>query len=85
MIVQYRKARCDLCGKEAEVRENSGDLPLGWIETKIAKRNGSMGYVVIKQETCSEECALKLIQSIKEIPKVESKIWKSAMFLKNME
>ncbi len=68
MIVQYRKARCDNCGKERMV-EGIGSLPLLWLKLSLNQTHGVMGNTVLAKEVCSKKCAIAFMNKIKEIPK----------------
>ncbi len=67
-IVEYRKVKCDECGKE-EIIKNSGSYPSYRLVIDISEWFGSTGEIRLNKEVCSEECALKLMKKLKEIPK----------------
>ena len=73
-IVEYRKVKCDECGKEEEIK-HGGTKPSNWFEVSIIEWSGSSGEGRLNKEVCSEECALKLIKKLKEIPKKETHIY----------
>ncbi len=73
-IVEYRKVKCDECGKEEEVKY-SGSRPSSWLEINIVSWFGSTGDTLLNKEVCSEKCALKLIKKLKKIPKKETHIF----------
>ena len=74
MIVEYRKVKCDNCGKEEEVK-HSGTKPTHWLEISITDWKGNSGYGRLNREVCSEKCALELIKNLKEIPKEENYLY----------
>ena len=73
-VIEYRKVKCDECGKE-EVVKDDGWRPYNWLEISIVEWNKSVGEGRLNKEVCSEECALKLIKKLKEIPKKETHIY----------
>lgn len=70
-IVDYRKVKCDECGKEEEVK-GSGSRPSRWLEISITGWEGNSGMGRLNREVCSEKCALKLLNKLKEIPEKEN-------------
>ncbi len=70
-IINYRKVKCDECGKEEEIKD-SGSRPSNWFEVSITEWFGSSGYGRFGKEVCTEKCALKIIHKLKKIPKRES-------------
>ena len=73
-VIEYRKVKCDECGKEEEIKYG-GTRPSNWLEISITEWHGSSGDIRLNREICSEECALKLIKKLKEIPKRETCIY----------
>ena len=65
---QYRKVKCDQCGKEVEMKGDFGSMPIGWFEIEITEWNGSTGEGRFNKEVCSESCALKVLKELKKIP-----------------
>ena len=74
VIIEYRKVKCDECGKKEEIKEG-GTKPTNWFEVSIAQWFGNTGNVRLNKEVCSEKCALKLIKKLKGIPKQETCIY----------
>ena len=74
VVIEYRKVKCDECGKEEEI-ESGGSRPTNWLEISITEWFGNNGNVRLNREVCSEKCALKLIKKLKEIPKQEACIY----------
>ncbi len=70
VIVNYRKVKCDECGKEEEIKDG-GTRPSNWFEVSITEWFGSTGSVRFCKEVCTEKCALDLIRKLKKIPKRE--------------
>lgn len=70
VIVEYRKVKCDECGKEEEIKDG-GTKPSRWLEVSIVEWFGSTGEGRLSKEVCSEKCAFKLIKKLKKIPKRE--------------
>ena len=68
MIVEYRKVRCDECGKE-EIIQDSGLLPLGCLAINIHEAYGTIAHPVLEKEVCSRKCAIKLMNETKKLPK----------------
>jgi len=73
-IVNYRKVKCDECGKEEEVKDG-GEKPSQWLEISIVEWFGNSGEGRLQREVCSEECALKLLKELKKIPDREINIY----------
>lgn len=73
MITQYRKARCDKCGKE-KIVEGSGILPFGWLTLSVTRMRGLIGNIILAKEVCSKKCAIAFMSKIKEIPKIKDEI-----------
>ena len=73
-IVEYRKVKCDECGKEKTI-ESAGSYPSNWLVISIVEWFGTSGEGRFEREVCSEECAIKLMKELKEIPKHETHIW----------
>ncbi len=73
-IVEYRKVKCDECGKEESV-EGGGSYPPQWLVIGISEWNGDIGQGRLTKEVCCEECALKLMKELKEIPEREINIY----------
>lgn len=67
MIIQYKKIKCDNCGKEEMVKENVRSKDR--IEISIVQWSGSVGQERLVKDTCSDKCALELIKGLKRIPK----------------
>ncbi|GEM_PF-3041720 len=68
MIIQYRKARCDKCGREKAV-EGAGILPFGWLCLSLTQMRGLMGNTILTKEVCGKKCAVALMNKIRIIPK----------------
>lgn len=68
-VVEYRKVKCDECGKEVEIKEPM-HLPCSWLEIDITECCGASGTVVLSKEVCSRKCALNMLKKLKKIPKV---------------
>lgn len=73
-IIEYRKVKCDECGKEEEIKDG-GTRPTHWLEISITDWAGSTGHGRLNREVCSEKCALKLIHNLKKLPKQETYIY----------
>ena len=73
MIVEYRKVRCDECGKEETVA-GAANFPSGWLTLGITEWSGSSGHEFLSKDICSRRCALRLMKKIKTIPKVRYRI-----------
>ncbi len=73
-IVEYRKVKCDECGKEEEVKD-SGCYPDNWLVISIFQWSGNSGRRRLEKEVCSEKCAIKLLKKLKKIPKLETHIY----------
>ncbi len=69
-IVDYRKVKCDECGKEEEIKDG-GTKPSRWLEVNITEWLGNSGRGRFGKEVCSEKCALKIIHKLKKIPEQE--------------
>jgi len=73
-IVEYRKVKCDECGKE-EIVKHSGCYPDNWLVISIFKWSGNTGRGRLNKEVCSEKCAINLMKKLKKIPKYEAYIY----------
>ncbi len=73
-IVEYRKVKCDECGKEEEIK-SGGCKPTNWLEISVVEWHGSSGEGRLNKEVCSEKCALELMKKLKKIPKHETYIY----------
>lgn len=73
-VIEYRKVKCDECGKEEEIKYG-GTKPTNWFEISITQWSGNNGDGRLNREVCNEECALKLMKKLKEIPKQENYIY----------
>ncbi len=70
MIIEYRKVKCDNCGKEEEIKDG-GTRPSNWFEISITEWSGNSGYGRFCKEVCTEKCALEVIHKLKKIPERE--------------
>ena len=68
MITQYRKARCDKCGRE-KIVEGAGTLPFGWLTLSLTQMRGLIGNIILTKEVCSKKCAIAFMNKINDIPK----------------
>jgi len=69
VIINYRKVKCDECGKEVEMKEEIGSLPDNWFEVSITKWFGTTGDRLFHKEVCSEKCAMKTLKKLNKLPK----------------
>jgi len=69
-IIDYRKVKCDNCGKEEEIKDG-GCKPSHWLEISIVEWFGNSGEGRLNKEVCSEKCAIELMSNLKKIPKKE--------------
>lgn len=67
-VIQYRKMKCDECGKTQEVNEKLQSYPSGWLEVNVTEWTGNTGHGLVYKEICSTKCALKILHTIKIIP-----------------
>jgi len=67
-IVEYRKVKCDECGKEVTIKEAGYSIPFGWYELGITLGKKSHGQGVYDKELCSKKCILKHANNLKKIP-----------------
>lgn len=74
-IVEYRKVKCDECGKEEEVKGGGSYPSSNWLVIEISEWSGSTGQGRLNREVCSDKCALKLMKDLKKIPKRENYIY----------
>lgn len=68
MIVEYRKVKCDSCGKEQTVKEPI-EMPFSWLNINILENKNDYGRSVLDKDICSRQCALKFLHQLKKIPK----------------
>jgi len=73
-VVNYRKVKCDECGKEEEIKDG-GSKPSHWLEISVVEWFGNSGEGRLNKEVCSEKCALRLLKKLKKIPKKETYIF----------
>ncbi|MEK6949368.1 MAG: hypothetical protein AABX34_04050 [Nanoarchaeota archaeon] len=73
MIIEYRKARCDKCGKE-EIVEGAGTLPFRWLTISLAETHGLMDNIILTKEVCSKKCAVAFMNKIRDIPKIQRRL-----------
>ena len=69
-VVEFRKVRCDCCGKE-EIQEEGGKYPTYWLEISITEWIFTSGHTLLNKDEYSKKCAVKLLNSIKKIPKAK--------------
>jgi len=48
-VIEYRKVKCDECGKEEEIKDG-GTRPSNWFEVSITEWYGSSGDVRLNRE-----------------------------------
>ena len=70
MIIQYRTAKCDNCGREKAV-EGVGTLPFGWLTLSLTQMRGLIGNIILTKEVCSKKCAIAFMNKIRDIPKIQ--------------
>ncbi|MCD6496563.1 MAG: hypothetical protein J7K54_04800 [Candidatus Aenigmarchaeota archaeon] len=66
-IAEYRRIRCDSCGKEETVR-NGYDLPYGWFTITAAESLGPVEVTRFEKDACSEKCVLEIMHGLKKLP-----------------
>lgn len=67
--ITYRKVKCDNCGKEVELKDETGfTVPHRWFEITITEGKKGYGQGIFTAEVCSKECTLKKLHSIKKLP-----------------
>ena len=69
-IVEYRKLKCDNCGKEEEVK-GAGSYPNKWLEISIYEWSGTSGERRYEKEVCGDKCAIELMKKLEKIPEIE--------------
>lgn len=74
MIVEYRKVKCNNCGKEEKIKDG-GSKPTKWLDISITEWFRDTGTGRFNREVCSDKCVLELIKKLKEIPKKETYIY----------
>ena len=69
VVDEYRKVKCDNCGKE-KIVDHSGQYPSNWLIILITEWIGLGGYKRYNKDVCSDKCALKLLHNLNKIPKI---------------
>ena len=65
-IVQYRKVKCDECGKIVEIKESS-HLPSGWLSIELCEWHGTSGTGRVLEEDIKAD----IIKTCKEMIKTK--------------
>ena len=74
VVIEYRKVKCDECGKVEEA-DGGESYPSNWFTIAVHKWFGNMGNGELNKEVCSEKCAIKLMNNLKKIPKRTTSIY----------
>lgn len=69
-ISQYKRYKCDNCGKEKEMRSDFGDeFPTGWFRIEIYSFSQGIGTARFYKEVCSHKCVKEVMSKFKGLPR----------------
>ncbi len=70
-VSQYKRYKCDNCGKEKEIRSDFGydHIPTGWFIIEIHQFKQSIGTRRFYKEVCSHKCVKEVMSKFKGLPR----------------
>lgn len=68
-VSQYKRYKCDNCGKEKEIRNDFSDqFPTRWIKIEIWEHIQNIGRRRFYKEVCSHKCMKEVMSKFKKLP-----------------
>lgn len=68
-LIEYRRLKCDQCGRLKDLLENEKPRRTTYFRVTITRWKYNMGTDALQRDACSERCVLRILRSIRKIPK----------------